>query len=333
MKVGTVCFATERGLGYLAKSFYDNGIITDACVVWHGKITTHPEWYPGCVEIKSRPFNNPETRAFIKEMDVMMFFETPFDWSFISYCRTVGVKTVLMPMYECTPAKLPELPDLFICPSELDMKYFIVRSIFLPVPVDEPWSLRTWANTFVHNCGYIGLKGRSGTVELLESVKYIESPLTLKIRSQDPHIRVLADRAGVLEDARVHLFVGTMPYEDLRVGCDVAVCPEKFNGLSLPLQESRAAGMLVMASDRYPANTWLPKEPLIPITGYRKQQVGRRFIQFDEAQIDPRDIARTMDNWYGKDITDYSVSGKYWAEEMSWEVLKPQYIEALENLL
>ncbi len=33
------------------------------------------EWYPGCVEIKSRPFNNPETRAFIKEMDVMMFFE------------------------------------------------------------------------------------------------------------------------------------------------------------------------------------------------------------------------------------------------------------------
>ena len=38
------------------------------------------------------------------------------------------------------------------------------------------------------------------------------------------------------------------------------VFPEKFNGLSLPLQEARAAGMLVLATDRFPMNTWLPRE-------------------------------------------------------------------------
>lgn len=332
MRIGTVCFAIERGLGYLAKSFYDNGIITDVAVVLHGRIPDQLDWYPEHVRIATRPFCNPETQAFIRKMDVMLFFETPFDWDFIKYAKKVGVKTVLMLMYECTPSLItPEnKPDLYLCPSLLDMEYFPNNSVFIPVPVGEPWILRTKAHTFVHNCGYIGLKGRSGTVELLKAVKYIQTPLTLKIRSQDTRLRGMVRAAGVEEDARIQVHVGTLPYADLRTGCDVAVCPEKFNGLSLPLQEARASGMLVMASDRHPANTWLPPEPLIPVCGYRKQRVGRRFLEFDEAQINSRQIASTMDAWYGQDITDYSVAGREWAKTMSWEVLKPKYLEVLE---
>ncbi len=329
MRIGTVCFAIERGLGYLAKSFHDNGIVTDVAVVLHGRIPDQLQWYPEHVRIASRPFFNLEMQAFIRKMDVMLFFETPFDWDFIRYCKKIGTKAVLMTMYECTPAVLPVEPDLFICPSELDMEFFPNNSVYLPVPVDEPWKLRTKAHTFVHNCGYIGLKGRSGTQELLEAVKYIQTPLTLKIRSQEARLRGMVRAAGIEEDARVQVHIGTLPYASLRTGCDVAVCPEKFNGLSLPLQEARASGMLVMASDRHPANTWLPPEPLIPVCGYKPQRVGRRFLTFQEAQINPRQIASTMDSWYNQDITDYSVAGKYWAEEMSWEVLKPKYLEVL----
>ncbi len=329
MRVGTLCFATKRGLGYLAKSFYDNGVITDVAVLSHGKIKTEIQWYPDGFLISSRPFLNDRLKIMIAEVDVMLFFETPFDWNIINYCRSVDVKTALITMYECTPARLPYVPDLFLCPSELDMEYFPNNSVMIPVPVDEPWVQRTQANVFVHNSGYIGLKGRSGTQELINAVKYIESDLELIIRSQDPIIFDMANTSAIDSNDNMSISSGIFNYDDLRTGCDVCIAPEKFNGLSLPLQECRASGMLVMTTDRFPANSWLPKEPLIPITGYRPQRVGRQFITFDEAQIDPRDIAKTMDEWYGKDITDYSLSGKYWAEEMSWEVLKPKYLEAL----
>ena len=328
MRVGTLCFAIERGLGYLAKSFYDYGVITDVMVLNHGRIPTQMDWYPDYLYITTKPFLSDVAKEFIDKMDVMMFFETPFDWGIIDYCRQRGVKTVLMTMYECTQDPLPSRPDLFICPSPLDMEYFPDNSVLLPVPVEEPWELRTNAEVFVHNSGYIGLRGRSGTQELIDAIPYIRSDLKLIIRSQDPVILQMS-RGYMNDHYNVTVQSGTVPYDELRNGCDVCVAPEKFNGLSLPLQECAAAGLLVMTTNRFPANTWLPNEPLIPVKSYTRQRVAGRCLEFDEAVVDPREIARTMDEWYGRDITEYSLWGKQWAEDNSWGKLKPRYVEAL----
>lgn len=335
MKIGSVCFATERGLGYLAKSFYDNGVVTDVTIIRHSSIPTQKHWYPNATEITSTSYTAlPQMQEWLRSLDIAVFFETPFDWEVFKFCRDNGVKTALMTMYECTPEHRSHHPDLYLCPSLLDLEFFPEPKVFIPVPVDIPWQLRKEARVFVHNAGYIGLKGRNGTLELLKAMQFVDSDIKLLVRSQSPELHQLARQVPTVKrDSRVELFVGQVPYDELRAGCDVCIAPEKWNGLSLPLQESRAAGLLVMTTNRYPFNTWLPREPLIHVKGYQKQRLAGRLLEFDECVLEPKDIALKIDEWCGKDISDYSRSGLEWAKTMSWDALKPRYIAALENLL
>jgi glycosyltransferase involved in cell wall biosynthesis len=204
--------------------------------------------------------------------------------------------------------------------------------MFAPIPVDVPWRQRTRAEVFVHNAGHGGLKGRNGTAELLEALPLVKSPVKLILRSQD-RMPVQAHEGRVrMGNVEVFASSGTLEEKWLYDAGDVFLFPEKFNGLSLPLQEARAAGMLVMCGDRFPMSEWLPREPLIPVAGYRKNRIGPPYHEFSEAVFDPKDIAATIDRWYGRDITEYSASGKAWAESMSWAKLRPRYLEVLESL-
>lgn len=365
MRVGSLVYATDQGLGILAKSFVDHGVVTDVVVISHGRHPNHLEWYPEPVgHGVMTDLRSAEQRAWIKDfctsMDVMMFFETPFLWELIPHCRDVGVKTVIMPMHECMPAMIPAQPDLWICPSELDLAWTNTLregyrgSTFIPVPVEVPWRQRTKVEVFVHNAGHGGLKGRNGTADLLEAMKYVKSPVKLLIRSQDALNAEDYNRLKYCDN--IEYVCCNVLHEDLwKDGGkgDAFVFPERFNGLSLPLQEARAAGMLVICGDRFPMNQWLPSKwsvktrggtspvdswdeelsALIPVKEYVKEKIGPPYNQYDSARYDPRDIAVTIDSWYGKDITEYSLSGKAWAETMSWEALKPRCVAALENLL
>lgn len=303
---GSVVFATDQGLGYLARDFYKHGIIDKVFVQHHSSRKNHYDWYPDRVR----------DREELLDCDTLFFFETPFDWKIIPRVRIKGIKTILMPMYECTNYPLPYIPDLLICPSMLDYDSYDHTKVFIPVPVDVPWKERKEAKVFIHNAGNGGLGGRNGTKELLEAMKYVKSPIKLIIRSQVPIEKI--------EDNRIEYKFGT--FDNIWEVGDVFVFPEKFNGLSLPLQEAYASGLLVMASNRYPMNTWLPHEPLIPVKTYTTERIAR---DFQSAVIDPIDIAAKIDEFYGKDISSYSLQGKTFAHEMSWKVLKKRYIDAL----
>lgn len=331
MKIGSLIFATEQGLGYLARDFVKHGVVTDVMIVNHGRRTTHAEWYPGAPVIHSLSGGREAAFEFCKNMDVMLFFETPFIWELLPYCREHGIKTILIPMFECEPKVLPAEPDLFICPSLLDLQYYPNRSVFIPVPVEVPWKQRREAKVFVHNAGNGGLKGRNGTAELMEALWLCnclkgsgDARFIIRWQEKLPDVGPRGDLAG-----RITWHNGTVPAEQLYDEGDVFIFPEKFDGLSLPLQEAFAAGMLVMGADRFPMNTWLPKEPLIPISGTKRSNISPRCLDFDEAIVDPKAIAATIDRWYGQDITAYSDAGRQWAEETSWDVLKPRYMEYL----
>ena len=333
MKVGTLAYAVEQGLGILAKSFVDHNIVTDVLVVDHYSRPMQ-DWYPMASVTPMRPsFNKQLVQEFCAEMDVMLFFETPFDWDLIPFCRQQGVVTTLMPMYECMPAEIPQEPDWYICPSLLDQQYYPHKSSFIPVPVDVDWKLRKKAEVFVHNAGNLGLRCRNGTPELVQAMNHVKSPLQLILRAQCGSMRnILRANPEIEKNDRVTIQMGSIPYKELWEKGDVFVFPEKFNGLSLPLQEARASGMLVMSTDRFPMNTWLPEEPLIPSAGSERARIGTT-PEFDEEIIHPEDIASTMDAWYGEDISSYSTSGKYWAEDMSWDSIGPQYLECFEQLI
>lgn len=336
MRVGTLCYSTEQGLGYLAKAFYDNGVVTDPIIIRRRNREPHHEWYPRNTPLVGWGQAWQAAREMMnnRQVDVFLFFETPFDWAIIKEAQAYGVKTALMTMYECTPAVLPEQPDLILCPSHLDAVEF-PGGKYIPVPVDVPWKERTKAMTFVHNAGWGGLAGRNGTSELVEAWNYVKSPAKLILRSQEGFQRAIRTVKGPYRnfDKRIDYRPGTSPQEMLYGEGDVFIFPEKFNGLSLPLQEAYASGMLVMAGNRFPMNQWLPVGPMIPVRGTRREPVLRSCRTVTVSEYDPKRIAATVDEWYGKDITNYSRMGKEWATAHSWERLKPVYLRTLQELL
>jgi hypothetical protein len=203
--------------------------------------------------------------------------------------------------------------------------------------VEVPWRQRTSCRTFVHNAGHGGLRGRNGTKELYTALPHVQSPIRLILRSQervDEHLQIQSTTLQI-GNVTVDYRFGTFPYDTLWDEGDAFVFPEKFNGLSLPLQEARAAGMVVLATDRFPMNGWLPKGPLIRSHGWQTAKVGPPYLSFREEIVHPKDVAAAIDVaciQSESGITRYSQDGREWAEGMSWKVLGPQYQRLLEQL-
>lgn len=334
MSIGSVVYSTCQGLGVLARDFYDNGIINEPVVLLHEVRPNFPHWYRNPVVVPIRAFGrNRVARNALLSNSAVLFFETPFDWGLIPQLRAAKIKTVLMLMYECTPAVLPYVPDVLLSPSKLDQLHF-PTSTFVPVPVNQPFKLRRRAEVFVHNAGNGGLMGRNGTSELIQSLSLVRSPIKMVLRSQKPvtNSQVVWDRSAKFSIGNVEIDyrLGTHDATTLYSEGDVFLFPEKFNGLSLPIQEAFASGMPVMCLDRFPMNDWLPRETLIPVSEYERQRVGPRFVEFDAAVPDPRAIAATIDSWYGRDVSELSALGQEYATKNSWAVLGPTYREILK---
>lgn len=359
LRVGSLVYATDQGLGVLARAFVSNGIITDPYIVRHPRHETHDGWYPSAPQTLIKPFDKRSVQEWVRGLDVLLCLETPFDWMLLPFAKSKGIKTILMTMYECTPEQLPCVPDVFFCPSLLDLQYFVDRgsenvkavapftepcygrqgsiAYFTPVPVSVPWTQRTAARVFVHNAGHGSFRDRNGTEKIVEALRYITTPARLRFRFQNrEQMERLMTRAAQLMPtsggASYDWTFGTHPYYDLWNSGDVYLFPESFNGLSLPLQEARAAGMLVMAADRFPMNTWLPKPPLVPVRSFARAKIGGPYNHFEEAQISPADIAAKIDEYYDEDIIQYSKDGHGWAQTMSWDTLGPKYRTLLEYL-
>lgn len=122
---------------------------------------------------------------------------------------------------------------------------------------------------FVHNAGHGGLGGRNGTLEIIEAMRFVRSKIKLIINSQVPF---------KCDDPRVEVRVKDYEnYWDLWGEGDVFLFPEKFNGLSLPIQETMASGMAIMSTNRYPFNAYLPRELLIPVERYTQEHISVPF--------------------------------------------------------
>ena len=330
MLVGAISYATHSGLGHLMRSFYNAGVVDRALVVRHPHYQNYTDWYP-----PDRQFTAATSSKFLQGLDVLLLFENAFLWGVVANAQKMGVKVVLIPNYEYTPNPIPGPPDLVLCGSLLDVDYYYqqYRTTFLPIPVDIdrfPWRLRSKAHVFVHNAGH-GQRGfAKGTPQIIEAMEYVQSPVHLIVRGQPGEQRIRELFEAQKTNARVDLRFGEFDDDELYAEGDVFINAEQYNGMSLPLQEAYASGMLVMTTDRYPTNTWLPCEPLIPVNHYEKDRIC---VEFDRAIVDPHAIAETIDDWYGRDIEELSLQGRRWAEEHSWESLKPKYLEVFECLL
>ena len=344
-RVASLSYACRQGLGWLMRRFFDAGIVTDPIIYRHSHPSrkTLTEWYPpGTPVVEGRNLSaDQEVVDVLRQADVLLCLETFFDWELVNACRRLQVKTVLMPMYEWTPVRWPAKPDYVLCPSLLDQDFFRDefpgRCPFVPVPASPvEWKLRTRANRWLHNAGNVGHREHKGTRQLIEAVPLVRNPdfrLTIKAQDSAALTSILNDHPAARDDPRLTVDLdGDQPWERMWDDHDVYIAPEKLNGLSLPLQEAFAAGLPVFTTDRYPANTWLPADTLIPPFRMERACITRSYREFDECVVEPATIAAVINDWQGRDVERFSRAGLQWSVDNGWAKLGPVYRRVLERI-
>lgn len=336
-RVGSIGFATEQGLGYLMRDFHRNGLIDDVIVVKHSKRENlYRSWYPNSAFVDARA-DLTTIRRFCESVNTLICFETPFHWPLLDHCKGLGIKTIMVPMHECMPERWPTQPDVIVNPSDLEQRLY-PQGIRLNCPVDTRLftpAIRTEATQFVHNAGHFGLRERNGTNQVIASLRYITAPIEIVIRSQDPLPERLLEEIETAKSLRPQLTVRVQrgcPREMLYAEGDVFVFPEKFNGLSMPLQEAFANGMLIIALDRYPINTWLPASCLMAPRSTEIARIGPAFQPFTESIADVLVLAKMIDAYASlpRSMVEYlSTKGIKWGEANSFEALRPEWEDIL----
>jgi glycosyltransferase involved in cell wall biosynthesis len=224
---------------------------------------------------------------------------------------------------------VPYDPDLYVCPSEIDMDYVGDKpKVLLPCPIalDRlPYRKRQKAKVFVFHNGRGGGRGgdRNGAKEFFQALKYVKSDIKVIVYTQ----------VAIEEkmDSRVELRYGNFKnYWDIWEDGDVFVHPHKFDGLSLPIQEAVACGMPVITTKFYPFTEWLPDEWMFEPNPSEEAVIFTRKIPY--YTFDPKVLAKKIDEFAARDISKDSDKAIEIARSRSWEKLLPKYLKEFEKL-
>ncbi len=330
-RLGMIVRYDNSGLGTLSWEFARHLKPDKVLMVQNGVFQTFPERYDSIPEKRMvmRSFDRRDVEWLFQGIDVLLAIETFYDWYLIKEARKRNVKTVLYTMFEMTPDPIPLHPDLYLCPSTLDYKVMPNPKVYLPVPLATDrllWQKREKAHTFIHSASHGGISGRKGTQLFLDAIPMVKSDVKFKIFSWNEGYKIP-------RDSRVE-FVRTQfkNYWQLWREGDVLVYPQDYNGICLPVVEAMACGLGVVTTDIYPFNEYMPKELLFPIIGTKKTRASNGLMEVDAAIIAPADIAKKIDEIANTDISKYSLYGKKYAEEHSWDALLKKYERVFDNL-
>lgn len=345
MKIGLIARADKTGLGIQTKAFYDHmspdrTLVVDLrhCSGQSPDLSLYPDakvWhdrrYPGTEIIA-----DPVIDQFLDGLDLVFTCETPYNYYLFQKARELGVRTVQQYNFEFLDylhfSGLP-FPDLLAAPSPWNIpvvkrKLPSVRVELLPVPVDRkllPFQQRSSLNKLLHIAGTPAVEDRNGTLLAIEAMKYVESPVTLTVKTQkripaNPPQNVHIDNSDVEN------------YWDLYGDEDAFLFPRKFGGLSLPINESISCGMVPILSGCEPQTAWIPTECLVR-GSVTKQIMTKTMI--DIYEVSPHSLAMKIDEFYEDRLSFNKLSFKMneIGDSISWDTLKPRYISVFEGLL
>lgn len=191
-EIGIFARCDNTGLGIQSKEFFDN-IPCDAIIVDVSRIgNTMPQnhqWYKDSKVIyytNTRRFDPKDIKDFINNIDTLVCFETPYDFSLFPLCKSLNTKSVLQLNYEFLDWPSGYYPpDLFAAPSMWHYEEIPERKIFLPVPVNtKKFSPQKKEKTFLHIAGKPAIHDRNGTNVFLSALKYVKSDISVIIKCQ-----------------------------------------------------------------------------------------------------------------------------------------------------
>jgi len=341
MRIGLIARADHTGLGIQSLGFYRNIPCKALVIDFHRMGQPHsahilePDFsrFPneqvftwGTVH---RPFGGipPEIiENFVKDLDILFCMETPYDYEVFNICKRKKVKTVLQLNYEFLdyPSDLP-YPTLFAAPSLWNYDLIPNPKCYLPVPA-EPQPVMYSPNTFLHVAGRHAVHDRNGTQTLFDALNYVRNDITLIVRAQQDTLFVPPNRRSNItmvvdtKNKKSHL-------ENYTGG--VLVMPRKYGGLCLPMNEAISFGMPVIATDISPNNTWLPREWLVE-ANHCGQLRGKKTVEMFEAN--PVKLGQMIDDFCNMYPRAHEIA-KDLRDSISWERLKPRYLEVFNELL
>jgi glycosyltransferase involved in cell wall biosynthesis len=314
-KLAIICRVDNGGLGTLSKYFVKH-LKPDKIMSVISGLKAFPDRFPSAMIVNNPP-SDAECSEFLKDIDILLAWETPYNWNIFRMAKQKGIKTIMFIDYEWLAEPIPFMPDLLVNPSNWYMENLPSNSVHIPCPVDRevhPFKLREKALTFLHIVGHGGSHGRNGTAEFLQAIPLVKSSCKFIIHSQV--------KIDTINDSRIEWRIGNYMDESCMFqDADVLVYPRKFAGLSLPLNEAMSHGLAIIMSDMNPQNQFLPKDLLIPVSETATIKICR---EIELGSISPQAIADKIDMIAGKDITEYSKYSDKWAESISWKTLKPR---------
>lgn len=331
VRIGIVARVDNGGLGIMTLDFFKNFFVEKVLTITASYQNDYQryEGWEGTEQIicqRGAP-TLEEIDRFLEGLDLVVTFETPYNWNIYKRAREKGVKTILIPMYEWTEEVLPEMPDLLLCPSDLDYEVLSEPKKLVHTPINTKlinFKERTQAKTFVFQNGHGGFMGRNSMQEFLNAIPFVKSDVKFIVRSQVDFTP--------LEDPRVTYQHGEQDYNTMWDEGDIYIHLHKFDGLSLPLNEAMAAGFPIIALDLPPMNKFLNKELLVKPEGISKVKIYRNV---DFATFSPVKVAEMIDkvaSMSSEQIKALSQESKANADKWSWDNQKPKFLDVFHEL-
>ncbi len=313
MRIGILGRMDNKGLGNMTWEFC-NHIKPVKIMLIENKFTNHSERFPGGIIINTKRPSDIQLEEFLEGLDIVITIETPYNKDLFLIAKRMGVKSVMIPMFEFLNPKWLK-PDLYLCPSKLDYDVAQGNKIHLPWPVNNKVLKRRRpekAETFLFNTGMGGVLNRNSVDEMHNAVK-------------------LCNGIKFIVNKQKHSEVDN--YWDLWKEGDIFAFPHKFGGLSLPIQEAMACGLPVISVDYYPFNEYLPKELLMKPEWTSTENIARA-VQFHH--VSPQSIAdkiKEVSEMPPEKIVELSDIGYKYSQSITWEKLLPKYLEVFKNLI
>jgi len=323
-KVGLVGYSANCGLGEFNRQFAIRMGVDYWLVVPHRSLGINP--VPE--EVGSWTVGNPNrprsSEQFLRSVDVVVFFETPYISGLARRAKELGKRVVCIPMLEWTPEYGKEFTkdvDLWICPTKicyetLSKEGFPAVYYNWPVDVDRyKFRLRSKCERFLFVNGSGGWRGRKGA-DVIKSMLEVNPGIPLVVRSQSK-ISLPGNDIEYLPPVKDNL-------ELYNVG-DVLLAPHHLDGYGLEMIEAQASGMPVIVSEGNPWNEFHALSR-IPYLSTKIQRVKRPMTWYHP---DAEYLAELCDDILGEDIEGESYQALNLSKLNSWNVDKEQELENL----
>lgn len=350
IKIGLLAYSSKTGLGIQTREFYNHIPCEKVLIADISKLNKMPVDHSWCKIENKRVTNglpsDDDVAWLVDGVDIIFLAETPLNYNLFAYANVRGVKTVLQHNVEFLDYfQKPDLPapSLFASPShwgiEKVKRLGIAPITYWGVPVNTdliPYRDIKEVKTIMHIIGRPAAKDRNGTLIALDLFERLGKGFRYQVFLQRPkdvqaggHFKDIEQRIKEVQK-KVDLEVKEdLPnYKDIYKDGDLLVFPRRYGGLCLPLWEALSAGIPVVMTDISPNNAVLPKRWLAE-ANLKGSFMTRTEINLYEADSENlrEKVQNVVRNFKGENLLARKI-----AENMSWKVQAPIYLERLKEI-